>query len=72
MRTPNKISIKDMVKLLGRTSLRINIPKIVDQIGTLKFTKLTKIAPSVLISETRIIVAIPVGKIPRYKVAIMD
>ena len=61
-----------MVKLLGRTSLRINVPKIVDQIGTLKFTKLIKIAPSVLIKETTIIVAMPVGKTPRYKVAIMD
>ncbi len=66
---PVKISEKDALKLLGRTSFRKNTPKTVDQKGTLKLTKLTKTAPSFFIIETRIIVAIPVGKIPRYNIA---
>ena len=60
------------MKLFGRTSCRRNTPKMVDHKGTLKFTKLIKIAPLALINETRIIVAIPVGNIPRYRIASTD
>ena len=60
-----------MPKLDGILSFRRNTPKIVDHTGTLKFTRLIKIAPSFLISNTSIIVATPVGNIPRYNIARM-
>ncbi len=60
-----------MPKLDGILSFKRNTPKIVDHTGTLKFTKPIKTAPSFFISETSIMVAIPVGNIPRYNIAIM-
>ena len=60
-----------MPKLDGILSFKRNTPKIVDHTGTLKFTRLIKTAPSFFISETSIMVAIPVGNIPRYNIAIM-
>lgn len=60
-----------MPKLDGILSFKRNTPKIVDHTGTLKLTRLIKTAPSFFISETSIMVAIPVGNIPRYNIAII-
>ena len=60
-----------MPKLGGILSFKRNTPKTVDHTGTLKFTRLIKTAPSFFISVTSIMVAIPVGNIPRYNIAII-
>ena len=60
-----------MPKLDGILSFKRNTPKIVDHTGTLKFTRLIKTAPSFFISKTSIMVAIPVGNIPRYSIAMI-
>ena len=60
-----------MPKLGGILSFKRNTPKTVDHTGTLKFTRLIKTAPSFFISKTSIMVAIPVGNIPRYNIAII-
>ena len=63
--------MKEIPKLDGILSFKRNTPKIVDHTGTLKFTRLIKTAPSFFISETSIMVATPVGNIPRYNIAII-